>query len=498
MKKINKLKEITSFLKNNAAISWVLGFQLFRFILLPFMGLMPQDAYYYLYGQNLSLSYFDHPGMIGYILRIFTDILGQSVYVIKLTDFTITSITIISFYKLASLFLSNHRLFRSLSLFTSTIFISILSFNSTPDVPLLLFWTLTIIFLYKAVFEEKKWYWILAGISMGLAFNSKYTALLLQIGVLGFLIFSSKYRKLLISPWLWLGIIISVAITFPVWWWNYQNEFASFAFQSSERTNSISKFEIKPILFLGTIGHQLLLLLPILFSVFVVFTFKHIKKALTKFSLPSEKTLFLLAFFAPTFIGFFLISPVYWVKLNWMMPSYVTGTIIAGMYISKKLLKAQLLISIIFHVIIASQVVFYFVPIKSDDTWVGWKELGEKVEEISKNDTQAFIFSMDGYKTSAQLRFFTSKTIFAQNVIDQPALHFDYLGDNMHDYNGKNAFYIDSDKKNKNKNKLGKLPEKIQPFFKSYEELDPIIINEGSLKERKFWVFYCRNYLPKK
>ena len=492
------MKKITLFLKNNTAISWVVGFQLFRFLLLPFMGLMPQDAYYYLYGQNLSLSYFDHPGMVGYILRIFTDVLGQSVYVIKLADFTITSITILSFYKLATLFLSKHRLFRSLILFSSTIFISILSFNSTPDVPLLLFWTLTIIFFYKAIFEEKKWYWIVAGISMGLAFNSKYTALLLHIGVLGFLVFSSKYRKLLISPWLWLGIIISVAVIFPVWWWNFQNEFASFAFQSSERTNSISKFEIKPLLFFGTIGHQLILLLPILFSVFVVFSFKHIKKALIKFKLPSEKTLFLLAFFIPTFIGFFVISPVYWVKLNWMMPSYVTGTIIAGMYISKKLLKTQLLISIIFHVIIASQIIFYFVPIKSDDTWVGWKELGEKVEEISEKDSQAFIFSIDGYKTSAQLRFFTSKTIFAQNVINQSALHFDYIGDDMNDYTGKNAFYIDSDKKNKNKNKLGKLPEKIQPFFKSYKELDPIIINEGSLKERKFWVFYCRNYLPKK
>ena len=54
--------------------------------------------------------------------------------------------------------------------------------------------------------------------------------------------------------------------------------------------------------------------------------------------------------------------------------------------------------------------------------------LGSGTEKISKNDTQAFIFSMDGYKTSAQLRFFTSKTIFAQNVIDQPALQFDYLG----------------------------------------------------------------------
>ena len=77
------LKTIKKILKNNNAISWVLGFQLFRLTLLPFMGLMPQDAYYYLYGQNLSLSYFDHPGMIGYILRIFTDLFGQSIFVVK-------------------------------------------------------------------------------------------------------------------------------------------------------------------------------------------------------------------------------------------------------------------------------------------------------------------------------------------------------------------------------------------------------------------------------
>ena len=227
------MKKITLFIKNNTAISWILGFQLFRFILLPFMGLMPQDAYYYLYGQNLSLSYFDHPGMIGYLLRIFTEMFGQSVYVVKLADFTITSLTIIYFYKLSSLFLSKHRTNRSIVLLVSTLFISILSFNSTPDVPLLLFWTLSILFLHRAIFEDKKWYWILAGIAMGMAFNSKYTALLLQIGILGFVIFSTKYRKLLISPWLWLSLLISIAITFPVWLWNYQNELASFAFQSS-------------------------------------------------------------------------------------------------------------------------------------------------------------------------------------------------------------------------------------------------------------------------
>ena len=265
---------------------------------------------------------------------------------IKLADFTITSFTILSFYKLASYFLSKEKLQRAFVLLISTIFISILSFNSTPDVPLLLFWTLSLICLYKAIFEEKKWFWILGGIAMGLAFNSKYTALVLQIGLIAFLIFSNKYRKLLISPWFWLCLVISLAVTFPVWFWNYQNNFASFAFQSSERTNSISEFKISPNYFFGAIGHQLFLLLPVLFVIFITFTFKYIKRAVLKLKIPQAKTLFLLAFFVPTFVGFFSLTPIYWVKLNWMMPSYITGIILAGMFISKKLLKIQIILDI--------------------------------------------------------------------------------------------------------------------------------------------------------
>ena len=221
------------------------------------MGLMPQDAYYYLYGQNLSLSYFDHPGMIGYILRIFTEIFGQSIFSIKFADFVITSLTILSFYKLASYFLSQQKLQRAIVLLASTLFVSILSFNSTPDVPLLLFWTLSLICLYKAIFEKKGWYWILGGIAMGLAFNSKYTALLLQIGLIAFLLFSNKHRKLFLKPCVWISLSISVIVSLPVWFWNYQNEFASFAFQSSERTSSISEFKISPKNFFGAIGHQM-------------------------------------------------------------------------------------------------------------------------------------------------------------------------------------------------------------------------------------------------
>lgn len=333
---------------------------------------------------------------------------------------------------------------------------------------------------------------------MGLAFNSKYTALLLQIGLIAFLGFSNRYRKLLISPWLWLCLIISFAATYPVWFWNAQNEWASFAFQSSGRTGKISEFNITPKYFLGAVAHQSALLLPILFGVFCFVLFKYVKRALFKFKLPSSDILFLFAFFIPTFLGFFLLTPVYWVKLNWMMPSYITGIILATLYINKKWLKRHIYSSALLHILVALQVLFYLVPIKSDDTWVGWKELSEEVNQLQTEYPDTFVFSEDGYKTSAVLNFYQDQKIYAQNIIGKAALHFDYLGDELSDLNNKNALFIDSDKRFKNKEKRNEYPKELNDYFSSVKELEPIIITYQGKEVRKFWVYYCTNYQAKK
>lgn len=461
------------------------------------MGLMPQDAYYYLYGQNLSWSYFDHPGMIGYLLRLTSEILGQSVFVIKLTDFLVTSSSLYFFYVLARHMLPIYKAKQALVLLVSTLFISIISFNSTPDVPLILFWTLSVLALYKAIFENKKGYWILAGIAMGLAFNSKYTSLFLQIGLIGFLAFSNRYRKLFGSPWLYACLILSVVLTAPVFYWNYEHEFASFLFQSSNRTDSISEFKLTPKYFFGAIGHQLFLLLPILFAVFITFTFKYVKRFFAKFKLPGDRQLFLLAFFIPTFLGFFALTPIYWVKLNWMMPSYITGVILAIAFFNQKLFRYQLIISAIFHLLIAIEVLYYIVPIKSDDTWVGWEELSVAIDEIQDRYPDTFIFSDDNYKTSAALNFYQDEKVYAQNIIGRSALHFDYLGDDLEILNGKNALFIDSDKRIKNEGKKTDFDPLLQSYFSEIKELEPIIIRRNGTMVRKFWVFYCQNYTKK-
>ena len=86
-----------------------------RLVSMGLMGLMPQDAYYYyVYGEHLSYSYYDHPPLVGYMLRLFKELFGKSVFTIKLADTVISALTIAVFYKLSLYFLSPHQARKSL------------------------------------------------------------------------------------------------------------------------------------------------------------------------------------------------------------------------------------------------------------------------------------------------------------------------------------------------------------------------------------------------
>src|SRR3954469_3746685 len=132
------------------------------------MGLMPQDAYYFFYSEHLDLSYYDHPSGIAWVLWLFTTLLGKKVFVVKLAVTIVTLFTQAAFVVLAACFLDFKHIIRAAVLLFSTVLISVLSLIATPDVPLLLFWTLSIIALYLAIFRNEKAYWLVAGVLMGL------------------------------------------------------------------------------------------------------------------------------------------------------------------------------------------------------------------------------------------------------------------------------------------------------------------------------------------
>ena len=119
-------------------------------------------------------------------------------------------------------------------------------------------------------------------------------------------------------------------------------------------------------------------------------------------------------------------------------------------------------------------------------------------EKLQEKYPDTFVFSDDNYKTSACLNFFMDDKVYAQNIIGSPALHFDYLGDNLSTLNSKNAIFIDSDKRFKNDDKRGTHHKLLDKYFQNIAELTPIIIKINDKEVRKFWIFYCTNYQAKK
>lgn len=476
------------------AISIIL---ILRLVCIGAMGIMPQDAYYHFYGEHLALSYFDHPPMIAYLLRLFTTIFGKHVFALKLADSIVSFLTLLVFFRLAKCFLGMNRAWNAVLIFFSTLMLTILSLISTPDVPLLLFWTISLLMLYHAIFLERKKYWIWSGIAMGLSFDSKYTGVALLGGLTLFLIFSKKYRSLLFSRWFCLCVLLFLVTISPVIIWNVQNHFASFRFQSAGRMHSMNGIHFDLTDFAGLIGHQAAILIPVLFFSLFYFLFKFLKKSRWRFFIISQKNLFLLSFFLPLFLGFILLSFIYWIKLNWIMPAYVSGIIWVSGYISKKWIRYQVIFSAVIHIALAIELFWYPFRINSDDTWVGWPELAEQVKSIKKSYPDAFIFSADDYKTSAVLNFYVNEMVYSRNIIGKNALQFDFIGSDLNALAGRSAIFINSVNGLTDEEK-NDMQSELQEYFDSISPLQPILVMKGGNPVRKFSVYLCRNYHPKK
>lgn len=454
-----------------------------RLIFIGAMGLMPQDAYYHFYGEHPALSYYDHPPAIAWLLKAFTTILGNKAYAVKLADTVTTFGTVIAFYHLCLHFLSRHRAANALVVLFSTLMVTILSLVSTPDVPLMLCWTLSLLFLYRALFLEKKGYWLLAGIMMGLAFDSKYTAVFLPAGLLCYLVLSAPHRKWLLSPWLWSALLLMALASSPVIIWNIQHGFASFRFQSSGRVEGI---QVRPLDVLGVIGHQAAILMPVLFFTLWAMLYKTIWRV----AKVTAEQLFLLCFFLPLFLLFFLISPIYWVKINWMMPAYISGIIWVSIYFSARYIRWQQIFAVVVHVALAIELIFYPVPVNSDDVWLGWDEMAKSVISLKKDYPADFVFSADDYKTSAVLNFYMDEMVYGQNILGRKALQFDYIGTDINSLAGRNALFINSEIGDRT-DEL-RFADTLRKYFVTVQPLPPIVVKGA----RKFLVYRCLEYSP--
>ena len=471
-----------------------------KLIYLFFIPITPQEAYYWFYSQNIDWSYFDHPPMAAYSIWLGTNIFGDNIFGVKFMAAIWYLLTNLLLYKAVLRFAENYLpdhnknvlAFLSVILLNLTLFAHIYAITIVPDTPLIFFWLLVVYSVQERLITGNQNWWYLAGVGLGFGLVSKYTAVVIIGAIFFFFLFSSKYRKELLSPYPYLAIIIGFLIFAPVIYWNYERGWASFLFQSAERADTVRSLRITYILQL--FASQLFILSPLIF----VYLFKGFSSTIKNW----KTTLNLHLYFWSSIViigGFTLVSLTSLVKMNWLLPGFLP--LIAIIVIQypesfinpKKLVRVgawcSILIILVGHLIL----VVPNIPLGNGNTWSGWEDAAERVYEIQQQNggnEKVFIFS-NGYKAASLIKFYLpdQQNTYAENIYGQRALQFDYWGvpDNL---KGKDALYVRSDR-TEYKSDL----DVIKKYFDEVVEIETFDYKFFNGKSaRKIICYYAKNY----
>lgn len=480
-------------MSTRSALAIFAAFSLARAALAPTFDLLPQSAYYFTaYAEHPALSYYDHPPLIGWLLFASASLLGKSVLAVRGAVFATTLATQAALWWLARRLLGAEAASRALVLFTTGGVALLLSYVAVPDVPLLLVWTLALLALHRALFDSGgRGAWLLAGLLMGLAFLAKYTALFLQGGLVLHLLLCREHRWRLRTPWPWAALAVAHLVSLPVYVWNARHGWASFRYQLLGRAAD-SRFD--PDHLLGFLASQAAILLPVAFGALLWAMGRELLVLGRERSLPPRRS-FLLAFSAPLLATCLGLSVVTWVKSNWPMPAYVTGLALAATVVGRRALRWHVATGVLLLAAAGIQLVGYPVPVRSHDTWFGWRELAREVEELARSRPEEILFSADGYKTTAELRFYTDLPVYGMNVVGWNALQYEYVGEDLSALAGRDALLLRNEPDLRPSGETDCYLERVRHYFRGIEELPPIEIRRRGEVVRVIRVFRCEGYL---
>lgn len=238
------------------------------------------EVYYWSWARPLQFSYYDHPPLTAYLIRISTDLFGNSIFGFRVPACLATVFVIAVIAHLS----------RPRSLLPGIILTPLFTFGAvliTPDAPLLCAWAgylwwlvevhqrLTPATSVESSVEARPipwWLWLTGGVLLGCGVLGKYTmALAVPSGFVSFCMVHRQWRRWL--PGYIAHGVVSFVVASPILIHNIQHDFVPLLFQWRHSMGD-SRPGLKP--FGEFIGVQLLLFgtLPFFLYPWVVWNFK--------------------------------------------------------------------------------------------------------------------------------------------------------------------------------------------------------------------------------
>ena len=210
-------------------IGLMLVLTFFYLIAAYFFPIVQDEAYYYNWGKNLALGYFDHPPAVAW-LSSFSQLFGAHFLHGRTGTVLVASLSLFLMFRLYRLccFPSEKKFHTACVLGACNAAAIICGFLTTPDAIIMFAWILALHEAASAMLG-KPWRWLTAGAAVGLGLLGKYTMLLIGPIFLTSLVFSS--RKQLSTKWPYLGGFVALLVFAPNLIWNQQNAWLTWNFQ---------------------------------------------------------------------------------------------------------------------------------------------------------------------------------------------------------------------------------------------------------------------------
>src|ERR1700722_11732179 len=220
------------------------------------------EAYYWMWSKHLAGGYYDHPPGVALVIRTGTMIAGDTELGVRLVAILLALPMSWAVYRAAAILFGGHRLASTATLLlNATLMAAVGTMIVTPDAPLLVASSFVLFFLAKVLETGRGAWWLAVGAAVGAALLSKYTALFFGPAILIWLIGVPKLRRWLISPWAFLGGVVSLLIFSPVLLWNADHQWVSFINQLGR--SRVEDF--KPVFLAELIPTQIVFATPLVF-----------------------------------------------------------------------------------------------------------------------------------------------------------------------------------------------------------------------------------------
>lgn len=359
------------------------------------------EAYYWVWALRPEFSYYDHPGMVAWIIYPFTFIANNE-FTIRLSTVIAMSVTVWYLVKVCLEAFQNQKE-ADTAWYVFFIFIANPAVHMgyvfiTPDSPLMMFWAAGLYYTFMALKYGRTKDFIISGFLVGAMMLSKYAGVLFPVAVFIYILVCR--RDVLKDYRLWLSLVIAILCLFPIVYWNYQHDWISIKFQYEHGTSEGFTFA----------GWDFILF--ILGSLFViptpVFGYVFLKYLWLKDYLRNKEVLFFVFLALVPMLFFFYKGFFKKMELNWIIPAFISSIVLIGYAIAKYNMKKTFKYGIIFSVVLV--IILKFAPVlpfpahlNIAERLIGYKEAIVQFEKYVKEGD--LIFS-DHLTTASMLTFY--------------------------------------------------------------------------------------------